>query len=604
MVDIIYTDKNRVDVGIVPNPQLDLAFGSSENDFELVVDKSKHCCSAGSLIYVEGTEYGGIVDGIEAGTDSNEIKYLGRSWHGVLESKCLEPPEGQNYLRFYGDANKVLGEIITLLDLSELFEAESTAAGIKITAYKPERYSMGYTAILKMLSSVGAKLKMVFNGEKVKLWAEPVTDYANNDDSATQFADLTVKQYQNSCNHLICLGKGELKDRAVIHLFTDKNGGVRPYKKVADPVKDSQYILDCSKQVLKGIYEITQVYDNANAEITENFVLLTSQPSDWKKKFSSYYILDDNDEFKELEGVSNDVITTLKTKPSDWETNFTAYYIDALTNKTVEGVETSKYQLLSKKPVNWDVSYSSYYEYFNNGTSVQYNAVSGVSYDKYDMQTAQPTDWKDNFKSYYCKSGTRYTEVAALAPQWVRNKFYSKSGNSYTLLNYKPNDWSTGYGNYYCKSGSSYVKTEGVAPSWSRKRYYTKSSVTKPPMFVSGKYYKKVSSVTSAPPFVANKYQSKTEKMTAPSFCKNKYYKKELDRYKVLVENGIEKLKEIKGTESLDIDLEQEVEYDIGDLVGGTEPKTNISAVETINKKIVKIENGRMTVTHETGVLE
>lgn len=165
MVDIIYTDKNRVDVGVVPNPQLDLAFGSGENDFELIVDKSKHCCSAGSLIYVEGTEYGGIVDGIEAGTDSNEIKYLGRSWHGVLESKCLEPPEGQNYLRFYGDANKVLGEIITLLDLSELFEAESTAAGIKITAYKPERYSMGYTAIItipKTASKATNKPRFVF----------------------------------------------------------------------------------------------------------------------------------------------------------------------------------------------------------------------------------------------------------------------------------------------------------------------------------------------------------------------------------------------------------------------------------------------------------
>lgn len=90
-MDLIYTNPNREDVGVLQDFELDLAFGSDENNFECKIPASAHCCEAGSLLYMEGTEYGGIVDSIESDTEAKEVTYKGRTWHGILGSKVIEP---------------------------------------------------------------------------------------------------------------------------------------------------------------------------------------------------------------------------------------------------------------------------------------------------------------------------------------------------------------------------------------------------------------------------------------------------------------------------------------------------------------------------------
>lgn len=90
-MDLIYTNANREDVGVIPNYELDLAFGSGENDFECKLPVKMHCCEPGSLIYIDGTEYGGIVDKIGSDTELHEVTYSGRTWHGILASKIILP---------------------------------------------------------------------------------------------------------------------------------------------------------------------------------------------------------------------------------------------------------------------------------------------------------------------------------------------------------------------------------------------------------------------------------------------------------------------------------------------------------------------------------
>lgn len=90
-MDLIFTNKNHEDMGVLQDFDLDLAFGADENDFECSVPAASHCCEAGSLLYMEGTEYGGIVDTIESDTEAKEVKYKGRTWHGILGSKVIEP---------------------------------------------------------------------------------------------------------------------------------------------------------------------------------------------------------------------------------------------------------------------------------------------------------------------------------------------------------------------------------------------------------------------------------------------------------------------------------------------------------------------------------
>lgn len=90
-MDLIYTNKAREDLGVLQDFDLDMAFGADENNFECKVPSAAHCCEAGSLLYMEGTEYGGIVDTIESDTEAKEVTYKGRTWHGILGSKVIEP---------------------------------------------------------------------------------------------------------------------------------------------------------------------------------------------------------------------------------------------------------------------------------------------------------------------------------------------------------------------------------------------------------------------------------------------------------------------------------------------------------------------------------
>ena len=175
-MDLIYTTAARADEGILVAYELDLAFGSGENDFELKAG-NKSILRPGQYIYIEGTEYGGIIDAIESDTATKEIVYSGRSWHGILNSKVLMPPAGADYLILNGDANTVLAGLISTLGLGSLFEAETESSGIAISNYQMIRYIPAYNGILRMLKDNGAKLCMCYVGDMVKLAAQPITDY-------------------------------------------------------------------------------------------------------------------------------------------------------------------------------------------------------------------------------------------------------------------------------------------------------------------------------------------------------------------------------------------------------------------------------------------
>ncbi len=90
-MDLIYTNTDREDVSVLLDYDFDLAFGEDENNFELNINTNQHCCQAGCLLYIEGTEYGGIIDGMKISTKNDELTYSGRTWHGILASKTILP---------------------------------------------------------------------------------------------------------------------------------------------------------------------------------------------------------------------------------------------------------------------------------------------------------------------------------------------------------------------------------------------------------------------------------------------------------------------------------------------------------------------------------
>lgn len=90
-MDLIYTDAERADQGVLHAYALDLSYGKEENDFEVTLGEKDARLETGAFVYVENTEYGGMVDGLKTHTDEDTIIYKGRTWHGILNSKVIEP---------------------------------------------------------------------------------------------------------------------------------------------------------------------------------------------------------------------------------------------------------------------------------------------------------------------------------------------------------------------------------------------------------------------------------------------------------------------------------------------------------------------------------
>ena len=246
-MDLIFTNAKRVDQGIFSAYALDMSYGAEENDFELILGANESMLENDAVIYMENTEYGGMVGGLKTSTNSETITYHGRTWHGILNSKIIEPDTGENYLVVSGDANEVLAFIVARLGLSGLFVADENLSGIDISRYQFHRYCKGYDGLMAMLADNGAKLKVVWKNRFVVLSAVPVVDYSEtpvDDDIAV----VSVESHSDKVNHLICLGAGNLSEREVIHLYVDQFGRIGEV------------------QYYTGLAEIVDTYENSNSE--------------------------------------------------------------------------------------------------------------------------------------------------------------------------------------------------------------------------------------------------------------------------------------------------------------------------------------------------
>ncbi|HEX2935804.1 MAG TPA: hypothetical protein VHO72_10665 [Bacteroidales bacterium] len=597
-------DENKIDIDILHNYNFDLAFGSDENDFELKIALTDHCCKAGYIPYIDGTEYGGIIDKIIPDTKTNKVTYGGRTWHGVLEKKVISPDSGEDYLYLTGEANEVLAFLIVRMGLSDLFSASTEDSGIEIVNY-PVRYGTGYTVIRKMLYEFGGKLKITFSKGYAVLSAVPYIDYSKNEEwDSSQLSFKITKNYK-AVNHLICLGRGNLKDRHVIHLFTDANGGIQPYTTAEVPVKNTDYILDTSKQVLFDEDEICEVYDLSNAQDTTNYVLLAAEPDDWENTYSNFYKQKDDDSYEALkswmetvytlqliqpadwavnykdyhkkdgndyesvESLSQTVYTMQTAQPSDWDSKYADYFTKSGSSYPgVTGITTESYRKQTKKPSDWSKNYGNYYYYYSDGVTAEYRKVSGIIKYKYVAQTMKPTDWETNFKSYYARDNdNKYIELTELK-KWKAKRYYTKE---------------------------SYA----VAPSWSTNYYYTYSKTVSAPTWSSNKYYTK--GINTVPTWESGTYYTKSTETFIPQFVENTYFQQFVDNYAELVSGGVEKLEESYDCDKIAISLDPSQEYDVNDIVGANENITGIMVWQPITKKIVKIDDYHETIEYKIG---
>lgn len=598
-MDLIYTDKNRKDIDVLSDYELDEAFGKNENNFSLKISLSEHCMEPGCVIYAENTEYGGIIDTLNPNTKDSTLTYKGRTWHGILNSKVLEPDAGEDYLILSGEANSVLKEIITRLKLNDVFSVSEEDSGIEIIHYQCSRYPCAYDEIRKMLYEFMGKLTINCQMKTVLLSVSPLYDYSADEEWDANQLDFTIEKNYHPVNHLICLGSGDLKDRHVIHLFTDENGGIQPYSFYDNPYQDADYILDKRNQILKEQEEVVEVYDYGNAQDTVNYVLLTSKPQNWQNVYTNFFIAKD-DKFEQLTKTVEQTYEVLAAQPSDWGKRYASYFKkNGSDYANVDGVVQESYVKMSKKPVDWDKNYANYYVYFSDGLTSEYQGVSGVSKDRYRLQTQQPSDWSVTFIDYFKKvnvykffydeykkdkSGT-WVKARVVKDSQVQNEITDK----HTLIFMEK-----------VSVGIEYKALEKKAPKWKKNTFYTKVSKQYSPKWKSGYYYRRKEE-TVAPEFKAGSFYQERSGEVIPSWKPNSYYIEYTDHFADLVKNGIEKLKSYYNDEKITTSLDASISYDVGDVIGSREQVTGVQAAQPITKKILKITSDGNTVSYEIG---
>lgn len=246
-MDLILATADGREERVMPE-DIDLDCGST-NDFQVNVRYAAWTgdIEIGKLLYVPGTEYGGIVKDIESSTKTDMISAKGFTWRGYLDKRYIIPPVGQDYYIASGELHDIMRELIRIPG----FSVPGKSTGITVT-YQFNRFVTVLSGLSSMLASVGYRLDIRYvqtqTGGSVIVQAVPSSVYGDVDLSQDSKLDFMASDYQMGVNHLICLGKGELRDRIVVHLFADKAGRIS------------------RTQSIFGIDEICDTYENTSAE--------------------------------------------------------------------------------------------------------------------------------------------------------------------------------------------------------------------------------------------------------------------------------------------------------------------------------------------------
>lgn len=256
---LILADQNLRDIKPVMDADIDIAIGSDENDYEVKIrqDRWDKRYVYGNIFYIKNTEFGGIIGRKKTNTAEDTISLYGRTWRGMLDKKIIRPPSGQDYRKVSGELNTVLNTLVTE-QFGDYFVVSQNDTGVSVTNYQFDRYCTLSAGIVKMLKSVGYKLHIEYIQQErgqpgyVELSAVPIVDYSEQIElSQDSKLNFVFNETKNGVNHLVCLGKGELKERQVVDLYVGKSGSIG------------------KTQYYTGIQEVAETYEDTSSESDE-----------------------------------------------------------------------------------------------------------------------------------------------------------------------------------------------------------------------------------------------------------------------------------------------------------------------------------------------
>lgn len=314
-MEFILTDEKGIEITpLKERDYIDIDCGN-DNTFEIKVSNKYYKeigIKDGWRLGVQGKEYGGIIKRIITNTETNTVSLMGSTWRGMLEKKIIEPPYGQDYRIVSGDANNIINNIVCS-EFDGIFVCDGESS-ILLNNFQFDRYVTHLSGIEKMLLSKNARLNISYDSGKpnepsfVKLEAVYIKDYSDeieySQDGTLGFLSFVFEDFEGGINHLICLGKGELKDRTVVHLYEQEDG----------TIGDTKFYF--------GADERTEVYDYSNAS---DEIELREKGEERFKKIMSYKKMDMdlyNETLAGLRGVNDDIAIGDIVGGKDFDTGF------------------------------------------------------------------------------------------------------------------------------------------------------------------------------------------------------------------------------------------------------------------------------------------
>lgn len=209
-----------------PTNDFEIKMDIPKTDYDLLWKENEISC----IVYVDGTEWGGIISGADIDVGSGTITYTGWTWRGLLSLYVIEPPSGQDYRVVTSNTN--LANALRVLPMHPMIDIQNTSYKAS-KKYQYERYITVHEGVTGLLKDNDQNLRLKFAYDestgKVKLRIATTTDRTNLIEVSQDYDDkvkLSISRDGNTPKRLICLGSGELRDREILNLYADENWNI------------------------------------------------------------------------------------------------------------------------------------------------------------------------------------------------------------------------------------------------------------------------------------------------------------------------------------------------------------------------------------------
>ena len=230
---LVWTNISFVEQGATQDFYLDLECGNIDDytdTFSVQLDEDI-ILHRNDAVFVDGTQWGGLVLRRITSTETSVFQWEGRTWHGILADKIIEPASGQDYYYANGTVSECISTLISKLTLGALFDV-GDCPNVAVNNYRYNRYVNGYVGLCGMLASVG--LRPEFRVSRIGGTLVVLIDVAEIE-TLDEVADGELAVIEMTAeflppNHVIGMGTGELKNRNIVHYYANANGVVSTTK--------------------------------------------------------------------------------------------------------------------------------------------------------------------------------------------------------------------------------------------------------------------------------------------------------------------------------------------------------------------------------------